>query len=126
MEVRLRRHPKEEFARRGLEIFERDVDLGLGLADEGKYVAIDIETGAWEMDADEMTAGDRLRERVPDAQMWLERVGYGYVHRFGFRIDRCSRSGRSAEARNNHLPQAPNALNYRNHSEARKLRPRSR
>ena len=37
----------------------------------------------WEMDADEMAAGDRLLSRVPDAQMWMTRVGYGYTRRFG-------------------------------------------
>ena len=51
--------------------------------DHGKYVAIDIETRQWEMDADEMAAGDRLRSRIPDAQIWMTRVGFGYTRRFG-------------------------------------------
>jgi hypothetical protein len=86
--VNERRRTLEEFARRGPDIFEREVEPRLEMTDDGKYVAIDIETGAWEMDPDELTAGDRLQARVPDAQMWLERVGYGYAHRFGYRIKR--------------------------------------
>jgi hypothetical protein len=58
---------------------------------QGKYVAIDIETGAWEMDASERAAGDRLRLRVPDAQTWMMRIGYPYIRRFG-----AGRAGRIA------------------------------
>src|SRR5205823_15117861 len=85
MTVRQRRYPKEEFARRGNEIYERDIRPLVEADNKGKYVAIDIETGAWEMDADEIAAGDRLRRHVPDAQTWMTRVGYDYVHRFGAR-----------------------------------------
>jgi hypothetical protein len=40
-----RRYSKEEFARRGDAIYEADVLPRLTAADEGKFVAIDIETG---------------------------------------------------------------------------------
>lgn len=50
---------------------------------EGKFVAIDIETAAYEMDADELAASDRLIARVPGAQIWLKRIGSRYVRRFG-------------------------------------------
>ena len=85
MTVRQRRYSKEEFARRGDEIYERDVKPLVEPAHNGKIVAIDIETGAWEMDSDEMIAGSRLRQRVPDSQTWVVRVGHRAVHRFGFR-----------------------------------------
>jgi hypothetical protein len=35
------------------------------------------------MDADEIVAGDRLIVRIPDAQTWMTRVGYGYIRRLG-------------------------------------------
>ena len=53
--------------------------------DDGKFVAIDIESRAFEVDDDEMEAGDRLLARVPEAQIWMVRVGSRYVHRFGAR-----------------------------------------
>ena len=68
MPVRQRRYPKEEFAQRGNAIYETDIRPHVEAENQGKYVAIDIETGAWEMDASETVAGDRLRMRVPDAQ----------------------------------------------------------
>lgn len=42
-------------------------------ANEGKYVAIDIETGDYEMDTDELAASDRLVARLPGAQIWLNK-----------------------------------------------------
>ena len=78
-----RRYPKEEFARRGDAIYERDIKPKLKPRDKGKFLAIDIETGDYEIGVDEMRVCHRLRARIPDAQIWLKRVGYPYVHRFG-------------------------------------------
>ena len=39
-------------------------------------------------DADELKACHRLRARIPDAQIWMVRVGSRYVHRFGGREQR--------------------------------------
>jgi hypothetical protein len=84
MAVRVPRYSKEEFAQRGDEIYNRDIrPLVENTQNKGKFVAIDIETGLREMDADEILAGDRLVPRVPDAQTWMIRVGYGYLRRFG-------------------------------------------
>ena len=76
------RHSKEEFARRGDAIYERDVRPVVKQGDEGKFVAIDIETGTYEMDEDELAASDRLLARVPNSQIWMTRVGSRYAHRF--------------------------------------------
>ena len=78
-----RRYSKEEFARRGDALFEKKVRPNLKPEDEDKFVAIDIETGEFEIHANEMTAGDRLRKRIPDAQIWLVHATLGYLHRFG-------------------------------------------
>ncbi|HEV2846210.1 MAG TPA: hypothetical protein VG477_15245 [Thermoanaerobaculia bacterium] len=79
------RYSKEEFARRGDEIYERDVLPGLGPEDQGKFVAIDIETRDYAMAADELSACDLLRSRLSDPQVWLRKVGSRYLYRFGFR-----------------------------------------
>jgi len=86
MHVKHPRYSKEEFARRGDEIYERDIKPRLTPEDHGKFVAIDIETGAYEIDADEDVASDRLDARLPDAQIWMKRVGYLHVRRFGGRV----------------------------------------
>lgn len=77
------RYSKEEFARRGDELYESDIRPHLEAGDMGKFVAIDIETGAYEIDVDELVASDRLLARCPNAQIWLARIGSRYVRRFG-------------------------------------------
>ena len=76
------RYSKEEFALRGDEIYDRDIRPHVGPDDEGKFVVIDIETGAHEIDQDELVASDRLLARRLDAQMWTRQVGSRYVRRF--------------------------------------------
>jgi hypothetical protein len=66
-------------------MYERKVRPSLSSDDAGKFVAIDIETGNYEIAANELTAGDRLRARFPEAQIWMVRIGSRYVHRFGGR-----------------------------------------
>ena len=83
MLLKKRRYPKEEFARRGNEIYQSDIRQQVEADNLGKYVAIDIETGEWEMDISEIDAGNRLRVRIPDAQTWILRIGYAYLRRFG-------------------------------------------
>jgi len=77
------RYSKDEFERRGEELYERSIRASLAAGDAGKFVAIDIETGAYEIDADEIIASDRLLARRPDAQIWIVRVGARSVRRFG-------------------------------------------
>ncbi len=80
-----RRYGKDEFAERGDAIYESKVRPQLKADDDGKFVAIDIESGMYEVDEDELKACDRLRARAPEAQIWLVRVGSPYLHRFGGR-----------------------------------------
>lgn len=84
METNQPRYSKEEFARRGEEIFERDIRARLKGFPVGYFVLIDIETGDFEVDESELAASDRLLARHPDAQPWLRRVGSRFACRFGF------------------------------------------
>lgn len=75
------RYSKEEFAQRGNEIYESQVCSQVEEGNFGKIVAIDIETEAFELANDTITASDRLFERHPAAQIWCVRVGHKGVHR---------------------------------------------
>jgi hypothetical protein len=85
MVVRQPRYSKEEFAQRGDEIYESQVRSQVEADNYGKIVAIDIETGAFEVADNTISATDRLYERYPDAQPWVLRVGHRSVYRFGSR-----------------------------------------
>ncbi len=76
------RYSKDEVGNRGEEIYEKiksQVDTG----NQGKVLAIDIETGEFEVDDDPMVAVDRLFARLPDPQVYSMRIGGGGVYRFG-------------------------------------------
>jgi hypothetical protein len=82
------RYSKEEFASRGDAIYEKEILPKLTTKDVGKFLAIDIETGDYEIAAEEMKAGNKLRRRLPEAQIWMVRVGYIATRRFGGRRSR--------------------------------------
>ena len=79
------RYSKEEFATRGDAIYEQEILPKLTAKDVGKFLAIDIETGQYEVAADELKAGNELRRRLPGAQIWMVRIGYTSTRRFGGR-----------------------------------------
>ena len=81
--MRQPKYPREEFARRGDEIYERDIRGKVDPAHKGEIVAIDIETGEYELGENELIASNRLLDRCPEAQIWVKRVGYPAVYRFG-------------------------------------------
>lgn len=79
------RYSKEEFARRGDEIYKTKVQPQFEADNYGKIVAIDIETGSFELADTAIVAADRLYEKHPDAQPWVVRIGHRAVYRFGSR-----------------------------------------
>jgi hypothetical protein len=83
MAVRQRRHSKEKLAGRGQELYESGIRQQVEAGNEGKTVAIDIETGAFEVEETVMAATDRLFERQPYAQPWTLRIGHDAVYHFG-------------------------------------------
>ena len=85
MEIRQRRHSKEELAQRGQALYQSSIRQQVEAGNEGKIVAIDIETGAFEVDETVIAATDRLFERNPDAQPWGIRIGHRAVYHFGSR-----------------------------------------
>jgi hypothetical protein len=83
MSVRQPKYSKEEHARRGTAIYEKQVRPRVEAGNHGKIVAIDIETGEFELAEDPLLATDQLLSRCPDAQIWVVRIGYPAVDRFG-------------------------------------------
>ena len=73
----------DELASLGQEIFDRHVRPSLRPVDDGKFVAIDVESGAYEIDEDDYTAVMRLRSRQPTADIWLLQAGYPTTYRMG-------------------------------------------
>ena len=83
MSVPQPRYSKEEHARLGNEWYERDVRARVENGNYGRIVAIDVDTGEFEVADDLMTASQGLRSRLPNSQTWFVRIGAKSVHRFG-------------------------------------------
>ena len=78
--------PKDEIARLGDEIYERDIRRQVEADHYGEVVAIDVDTESWAIGDNVIVATDRLRALRPDAiDVWLLRVGYRALHHFGGR-----------------------------------------
>ena len=74
----------DEFARRGNALFEKRVRPNVDLeADAHKFVAIDIEMGAYAVHANDRKATERLSEQQPKAEgrIWCRRVGSESAYR---------------------------------------------
>lgn len=85
MTTRQSRYSAEETARRGDEIYERDIRAQVEVAHREKVVAIDIDSGEYVIDDNALAASERLLAQHPDAEIWCVRVGHRALYRIGGR-----------------------------------------
>lgn len=82
-------HPRfssEEIARRGEHIYDTEVRRKVEHEHIGKFLAVDIETGEYEIDPNEVAAMDRAATRNPTGARYLIRIGFRAAHRLGGRL----------------------------------------
>ncbi len=79
------KHELEEVARRAHEIYDRDLRSVVEPEHRGKFLALDIETGDYEIDESELAAVDRVEAKNPGngRNRFLFRIGYPAAHRIG-------------------------------------------
>jgi len=85
MTTRQPHYSAEETARRGDAIYERDIRAQVEPTHRGKVVAIDIDSGAYIIADNALTASERLLAQHPNAEIWCVRVGSRVLHRIGGR-----------------------------------------
>ena len=74
----------EEIARRGEEIYSRDLRARLETEENrGKFLIIDIATGAYEIDKEDLAATERLLARTPNTITYGLRIGYEAAYELG-------------------------------------------
>lgn len=80
-------HDKEQLARRAKDLYERHIRERVEAdgANEGRFVALDVQSGDYEVADDALEAGTRLRRRMPEASVYLMRVGRPAAFRIGGR-----------------------------------------
>jgi hypothetical protein len=77
------RRTSEELTRLGLDILRHRIEPAVASGDSGKYVAIDVDTGDFEIDTDDAAAVATLLTRSPHADIWLGRIGEPFTYRIG-------------------------------------------
>lgn len=86
-----RRFSTEEVAARGREIYEIRLKSQMEPEHLGKFLVIDIETGEYEMDEDDLTASMRAYRKKPSGSRYGMRIGYATVGSIGNSITGVSR-----------------------------------
>ncbi len=76
------RYPREEIARRGDQIYE-PIREDMESQHDGKVVAIDVDTGFYSLGDTVQNAVSPVREKNPDAEIWIVRVGKHNMTRIG-------------------------------------------
>ncbi|MBA3426938.1 MAG: hypothetical protein H0U04_20915 [Rubrobacter sp.] len=74
---------KDEIARRGREIYERDVRAEVEHGHDGEFLVVDIATGDYVVGEDEDEVFDRAEAKDPEGLFYLMRVGRPAAHRIG-------------------------------------------
>ena len=75
------RYTSEEIARRGQALYEAQIQDKLDATCKGQFLALDIETGEYELDRDEIAALQRAKAKRPDAAFYILRIGYSAAYR---------------------------------------------
>lgn len=73
----------EEIESRGRAIYAEHIRDRLNTGDRGKYFVIDIETGAYKVDADDLSATKQLLATRPNAVIYGLRIGFPTAYRIG-------------------------------------------
>ncbi len=77
---------RDEICELGQEILRLRIEPTLTAADLGKFVAIDVGSGEFEIDEEDYTALHRLKDRIPSVNIYLGRAGYDAAfHALGMR-----------------------------------------
>ena len=79
------RYAVEEVARRGDEIYEREIRSKFEGRCEGQAVAIDVDTGSYVVSDEAGAAAEELLAKNPDAEIWVVRIGKHAMTRIGYR-----------------------------------------
>lgn len=73
----------EEVTRRGDALYQDAIRSQVEAQHPGEFVLIDIDSGAYEVDADDMAAEARLYARRPNGVMYLLRIGAPAAYTIG-------------------------------------------
>lgn len=73
-------YPHGTIAARGEQIYQQQLREKVESEHRGKFMSIDIETGAYEINADEVASSMTLLEKHPETVLYCVRIGSPAAH----------------------------------------------
>ena len=80
------RHPRvssEEIVARGKKLYETELRNKVESGNIGRFLVVDVETGDYEIDDEDVRASLRLLDRNPGAAVFGIRIGHPVAYRIG-------------------------------------------
>ena len=77
------RYTSNEIVQLGQALYDRQIRAKVDADHQGKFLVLDIETGEYEIDVNDLTAVKRAKAKNPDAPLYILRVGYTTAYRLG-------------------------------------------
>jgi hypothetical protein len=77
------RYSSHEIAERGRKIYDEQLCAKVTEGNIGKFLVIDIETGEYEIDHEELAAIKRAKAKHPDAPLYMVRIGSRTAYQLG-------------------------------------------
>ncbi len=84
--MRYAKYTPEEVELRGEDLYEREIRQLVEVGNQGKFVVVDIETGEFEVDDDDLRATKLALAKRPDAVLYGLRIGYPTAYTMGAHI----------------------------------------
>ncbi len=80
------RYTSEEIVERGEVLYHQQIRAEVETGNQGKFLVLDIETGAYEVDADELAAVQRAKAKNQNAVLYIMRIGYATAYKIGGQV----------------------------------------
>jgi hypothetical protein len=77
------RHAPDQIVKLGKDLYEREIRRQVEAHNEGKMIAIDVDSGAYALADDSLTAINELSEKMPQATIYVLRVGFPTAVKIG-------------------------------------------
>jgi hypothetical protein len=86
MEVLPMSHPRytsDEIARRGQALYDQQIRAKVETSHQGMFLVLDIDTGEYEIDVNELAALKRAKTKNSAAALYMLRIGHPTAYRLG-------------------------------------------
>ena len=77
------KYSSEEVVQRGQQLYDTQIRNLVESAHRGEFLVLDIESGEYEMDTDDIAASKRAKAKHPNGILYALRVGFPATYRLG-------------------------------------------